>query len=224
MAAGGRFSGFPRVAAILGGAVAYYALPVWGEGGFGPFFRSSALSALTIVYFGLAIAALFCGGNVSPGVREDRSNRWVLPAFALLGLAMGFIPAWDDRHHFLTFGGEALRWAGVALYALGTALRLWPVVALGSRFSGLVAIQPGHELLTTGPYRTIRHPSYLGLMIGSLGWALAFRSGSGLVIAALTLLPLLARIDAEERLLQSHFGAEYDAYRARTWRMIPGLW
>ncbi|MCI4680472.1 isoprenylcysteine carboxylmethyltransferase family protein [Rhodoblastus acidophilus] len=224
MAAGGRFRGFPRVAAILGGAVVYYALPIWGEGGFGPFFRSPALMALTVVYFALAVAALFCGGNVSPGIREDRNNRWVLPAFALLGLAMGFIPAWDDRYGFLTFGGEALRWSGVVLFGLGGSLRLWPVVALGDRFSGLVAIQPIHELLTTGPYRYIRHPSYLGLMISSIGWALAFCSGAGLVIAALTLLPLLARIDAEERLLQSEFGAEYDAYRARTWRMIPGLW
>jgi protein-S-isoprenylcysteine O-methyltransferase Ste14 len=224
MAAGGRFSGLSRAATLLGGAVAYYALPIWGWGGFAPFFRHSALSALTIAYFAIAIAALFCGGNLSPGVREDRSNRWVLPAFLALGLAMGFIPAWDDRHHFLTFGGEALRWAGVALYALGAALRLWPVVALGDRFSGLVAIQRGHELLTSGPYAYIRHPSYLGLMISLVGWAFAFRSGSGLVIAALTLLPLLARIDAEERLLQSEFGVDYDAYRARTWRMIPGLW
>lgn len=61
-------------------------------------------------------------------------------------------------------------------------------------------------------------------MVASLGWALAFRSGIGVLITVVTLLPLVARIKAEENLLQSHFGAEYDAYRARTWRMIPGLW
>ncbi len=224
MAASGSFTGFPRVAAILGGAIAYYALPLWGWGGVAPFFSHPALWALTIVYFVVAIAALFCGGNVSPGVREDRGNRWVLWAFGILGLANGFFPAWDDRHDFLTLGGDGLRWFGVVLFALGSALRLWPVVALGDRFSGLVAIQPDHELLTKGLYRFIRHPSYLGLMIASLGWALAFRSGLGVLITALTLAPLLARIKAEEKLLQSHFGAEYDAYRARTWRIIPGFW
>ena len=70
----------------------------------------------------------------------------------------------------------------------------------------------------------IRHPSYLGLLISSLGWGLAFRSGIGVLLAALLVPPLLARIKAEERLLQSQFGAEYDAYRARTLRLIPGLY
>jgi protein-S-isoprenylcysteine O-methyltransferase Ste14 len=54
-----------------------------------------------------------------------------------------------------------------------------------------------------------------------LGWGLAFRSGAGVVLAVLSLGVLLARIQAEERLLSENFGAEYDAYRARTWRLIP---
>jgi protein-S-isoprenylcysteine O-methyltransferase Ste14 len=92
---------------------------------------------------------------------------------------------------------------------------------LGRRFSGLVAIQPGHRLVTGGMYRVIRHPSYLGLFVNALGWGLAFRAGVGVLIAVLMLLVVLARIAAEERLLQETFGAEYDAYRARTWRLIP---
>lgn len=140
MAAGRSFSGFPRLAALVGGAIAYYALPIWGWGGVAPFYRIPALRALTIVYFAIVVVALFCGGNLSRGVREDRGNRWVLWAFFGLGFANGFFPAWDDRHDFLTFGGDGLRWIGVVLYALGSGLRLWPVVALGDRFSGLVAI------------------------------------------------------------------------------------
>ena len=93
---------------------------------------------------------------------------------------------------------------------------------LGHRFSGLVAIQPGHTLVTSGVYRFIRHPSYLGLLVNALGWA--FRSGVGVLLTALMIPPLLARIRAEERLLRAQFGAEYDAYRARTSRMIPGLY
>jgi protein-S-isoprenylcysteine O-methyltransferase Ste14 len=112
----------------------------------------------------------------------------------------------------------------VALFAAGGALRLWPVFVLGDRFSGLVAIQPGHRLVTSGVYGVIRHPSYLGLLISSLGWGLAFRSGIGVLLAALLVPPLLGRINAEERLLRSQFGAEYEAYRARTSRLIPGLY
>ena len=78
--------------------------------------------------------------------------------------------------------------------------------------------------MTRGIYGTIRHPSYLGLLVNSLGWALAFRSGVGVVLTALTLVPLLARIRAEEALLNAHFGAEYPAYRARTWRLIPWIY
>jgi protein-S-isoprenylcysteine O-methyltransferase Ste14 len=61
----------------------------------------------------------------------------------------------------------------------------WPVFVLGHRFSGLVAIQPGHALVTTGLYGAIRHASYLGLLVNSLGWSLAFRSGVGVMLTAL---------------------------------------
>ena len=56
---------------------------------------------------------------------------------------------------------------------------------LSSRFSGLVAIQPRHTLVTRGIYGVIRHPSYLGLLINSLGWSLAFRSGVGVFLTVL---------------------------------------
>ena len=103
-------------------------------------------------------------------------------------------------------------------YASGQSLS-W-----GARFSGLVAIQPGHTLVTTGPYGVIRHPSYLGLLINALGWALAFRSGVGVLLTALIIPPLLARMRAEEALLRTQFGSEYDAYCTRTSRLIPGLY
>jgi protein-S-isoprenylcysteine O-methyltransferase Ste14 len=67
-----------------------------------------------------------------------------------------------------------VRWLGVVLFAAGGALRIWPVFVLGPRFSGLVAIQPGHTLATSGPYRIVRHPSYLGLP--STLWDGAWRS------------------------------------------------
>ena len=106
----------------------------------------------------------------------------------------------------------------------GVALRIWPVFVLGRRFSGLVAIQPGHTLVTSGVYGVIRHPSYLGLLVNSLGWALAFRSVVGVLLTALLIPPLLARIRAEERLLRAQFGEEYDVYCNRTSRLIPWLY
>jgi protein-S-isoprenylcysteine O-methyltransferase Ste14 len=209
---------------IVAGTAAYLGLAVLGWGGLAAFFSHPALTALTIVLFGLSGASFFAGGNLSSGVREDRSNRWVIIAFALIGLIAAFLPAWTDRKEFWTLDGDAVRWLGVVLFAAGGALRIWPVFVLGNRFSGLVAIQPGHTLVTNGVYRIVRHPSYLGLLVNSLGWSLAFRSGVGVLLTALMIPPLLARIHAEERLLRSQFGAEYEAYCARTSRLIPGLY
>jgi protein-S-isoprenylcysteine O-methyltransferase Ste14 len=204
--------------------LAYLGLAILGWGGFAAFFSHPALIALTIVLFALSGVALFTRGNLSAGVREDRGNRWVIAAFGVIGLLLAFLPAYTDRIGFWTFDGDAIRWLGVILFAIGGALRMGPVFVLGRRFSGLVAIQPGHMLVTSGLYGVIRHPSYLGLIVNSLGWALAFRSGVGVLLAVLTIPPLLARIQAEERLLRSQFGAEYDAYRARTSRLIPGIY
>jgi len=172
----------------------------------------------------MSVLALFSQGNLSSGVREDRANRWVIVALTVIGLLAGYLPAYTERKGFWTIDGDAVRWLGVVLFAVGGALRLWPVFILGRRFSGLVAIQPGHTLVTNGPYRIIRHPSYAGLLINSLGWALVFRSGVGLVLTLLIVPPLIARIGAEEALLRAQFGGEYDAYCARTSRLLPGIY
>lgn len=207
-----------------GGTAAYLALAILGWGGFANFFCRPAFIALTIVLSVIAVAAVFAGGNLSSGVREDRDNRWVLIFFFGIGIALGYVPALTDRFDVWTIDGNFVRWLGVALVAVGGALRLWPVYVLGDRFSGLVAIQPGHQLVTTGIYSRIRNPSYLGLLMFSLGWSLAFRSGIGVLMTIALVPPLIARMSAEERLLASEFGAEYDAYRARTWRLLPGLY
>jgi protein-S-isoprenylcysteine O-methyltransferase Ste14 len=212
-----------RLALVVGSTAAYLGLAVFGGGG-ALFFSNPARTALVIVTFAMALFAMFAGGNISPGVREDRGNRWVIAAFAIVGLFAGFLPAYTDRIDFWTFGGDTIRWLGVALFAAGGALRIWPVFVLGNRFSGLVAIQSGHALVTTGIYRIVRNPSYLGLLLTALGWALAFRSGVGVLLFVLLIPPLVARIRAEERLLTLHFGEEYRTYARRTPRLLPGFY
>ena len=213
-----------RLALVVIGSCAYVGLAVLGWGGFRSFFSHPALIALVVVLFALSGVAFFAGGNLSPGVREARSNRWVLPVFGIIGFLNAYLPAFTDRKEVWTIDGDTIRWVGVALFAAGSALRIWPVFVLGERFSGLVAIQPGHTLVTGGIYGVIRHPSYLGLLMNSLGWSLAFRSGVGLILTALLIPLLVARISAEENLLYSQFGDNYNAYRSHTWRLIPGIY
>jgi protein-S-isoprenylcysteine O-methyltransferase Ste14 len=215
----------PALAALsIVGTLAYLGLAILGAGGLAAFFSHPSRMALTVVLFALSGAALFSGGNLSPGEREDRANRWVIAAFGVIGLLAAYLPAYTERKDIWILDGDAVRWLGVALFAVGGALRIWPVFVLGHRFSGLVAIQPGHTLVTSGVYGVIRHPSYLGLLVNALGWALAFRSGVGVLLTALLVPPLLVRIHAEERLLRDQFGSEYEAYCRRTWRLIPGLY
>jgi len=204
--------------------LAYLWLAILGSGGFAAFFSHPALTGVAVATLVLAGAALFTEGNLSPGVREDRGNRWIFAPLALIGVLGAYLPAYTDRLDFWTIDGNATRWLGFALYVVGGILRLYPVFVLGRRFSGLVAIQPGHTLVTSGIYGIIRHPSYLGLLIGSLGWGLAFRSVVGVLLMVLTVPVILARIRAEEALLRTQFGTEYDAYRARTARLIPGIY
>ena len=111
----------------------------------------------------------------------------------LISLLSAYLPAYTDRLDVWTIDGDATRWLGLALFTVGGILRLWPVFVLGRRFSGLVAIQPGHTLVTSGIYGFIRHPSYLGLLIGALGWGLAFRSVIGVLLMLLTIPVILAQ-------------------------------
>jgi len=210
--------------ASAGLILAYVGLAIVGWGGFDAFFANPARTALVIVTAAMAGAALLSSANLSSGEREDRANRWVIAALGVIGFLSAWLPAYTDRKEFWTIDGDTVRWIGVILYATGGALRLWPVFVLGRRFSGLVAIQPGHTLATDGIYRTIRNPSYLGLLVLSLGWALAFRSLAGVLLVVLMIPPLIARIRSEEALLRSQFGEEYRAYCARTWRLVPGLY
>jgi len=213
-----------RLISILVGSALYFGLAILGWRGFAAFFAHPALGGLAAGFLLVAIVSCFAGGNISAGVREERANRWVLIPFGVIGLALGYVPAWSDRAEILTIDGESVRWLGVVLYIAGGALRLWPVFVLGHRFSGLVAIQPGHTLVTDGIYGAIRNPSYLGLLVNALGWSLAFRSGAGALLTLLLIPPLIARMRAEERLLTSQFGQAYEAYRSRTARLIPGVY
>ena len=78
--------------------------------------------------------------------------------------------------------------------------------------------------MTSGLYGTIRHPSYLGLLLSALGWGLAFRSVIGVLLALAFVIPIVGRMNSEEALLQSYFGDSYETYRAKTWRLIPGVY
>jgi protein-S-isoprenylcysteine O-methyltransferase Ste14 len=183
-----------------------------------------ARAALIVLTFVSTLAALASPVNLSSGEREDVANRLIfVPTIAGMLLLFWLLP-YLDRRELWTLDGDTARYLGLAILIVGSVLRIWPMFVLGHRFSGLVAIQPGHELVTRGPYRVVRHPSYLGMMLGFVGWVLVFRSSVGLAAAVLGLVVLAQRIESEETLLASQFGSAYDEYRRRTWRLVPWVY
>jgi protein-S-isoprenylcysteine O-methyltransferase Ste14 len=202
----------------------YIGLAAWGWGGWSALMAHPARAGAVVATVVGSIAALFTRGNLSSGRREDTRNRWIFLPFLVIGLVLAWLPAYTDRREIGTIDGGAVRYVGLVLYVVGCVLRIAPVFVLGRRFSGLVAIQEGHELLTDGLYRVIRHPSYLGLLLVLFGWALVFRSAIGVLVSLLLVPPLVARMNSEEALLESEFGERYSEYRRRTWRLLPFLY
>jgi protein-S-isoprenylcysteine O-methyltransferase Ste14 len=202
-----------------------FGIGIWGWGGWHAFFAHPALRVLAWVTIFFIVIAMFSGSSgLSSGQKEDRSDRWVLVAFLVIAMSAAYLSAYTDRIGLWTVDGDTVRWSGVAIVFIGSVLRLAPVFVLKNRFSGLVAIQAEHKLETHGLYSLVRNPSYLGMLITAVGWALAFRSLVGVLVSLLLLIPLIPRIHSEERLLREHFGDEYDHYCARTWRLVPWIY
>lgn len=117
--------------------------------------------------------------------------------------------------------------ASIAIGAavLGLALRTWAVLTLGSLFTMHIDIQNNHSIVTRGPYKIVRHPSYLGAFIMYLATIIFLHAWFSVVIAALVLpFAFLRRIHYEEELLKGGFGEEYETYRQRVKRFLPGIW
>jgi protein-S-isoprenylcysteine O-methyltransferase Ste14 len=115
--------------------------------------------------------------------------------------------------------------AGLVVMWLGLTIRVWAVAALGSAFRTSVEVDTGQTVVSRGPYRWVRHPSYTGLILIVAGFGLA--AGNWLALAACVVLPLaglLRRIQVEEAELTRVLGDRYRVYRARTKRLIPGVW
>lgn len=115
-------------------------------------------------------------------------------------------------------------WAGLALFALGIIVLAAAMRTLGKLYTSYLGIQPGHRLVTSGPYRYVLHPGYLGEVLSMFGIGLSLSSVVGLALALLSLLLVLKRIKPEEEMLTAEFGDEYRKYMGRTKRLVPFIY
>jgi protein-S-isoprenylcysteine O-methyltransferase Ste14 len=116
---------------------------------------------------------------------------------------------------------EWARWAGAALGVLAVALAYWVFTSLGSNVTPTVVTRSAHKLVTSGPYRWVRHPLYSMGLILFLAFALLAENAFIAGMAVLGFLALDARLPKEEAGLVERFGDEYRAYRQRTGKYLP---
>jgi protein-S-isoprenylcysteine O-methyltransferase Ste14 len=164
------------------------------------------------------------------GKDEDRGTRAL--NFTLIGgavTAADVLAAVIGKHSAWEIPGAGSHgWpivTGIVIIWLGLALRAWAIVVLGRSFVTTVEVEAGQAVVSHGPYRWVRHPSYTGLLIIAAGFGLAFSTWPGLVIClVLPTAAMLRRIRIEEAELTRVLGDAYRAYRLRTKRLVPGLW
>jgi protein-S-isoprenylcysteine O-methyltransferase Ste14 len=146
-----------------------------------------------------------------------------------LGLLLAIIVAFSLPHlpvfHFLNFApvNPVLSSLGVILCAAGMAFLVWGRQHLGKNWSQTVAVKKGHELVTSGPYRYVRHPMYAGGLVASVASAVVCGGAWVFLLVILGTL-FLWRIGAEDKLMEQQFPDEYPDYKKRTWALIPFVW
>ena len=114
---------------------------------------------------------------------------------------------------------------GLVAAVLGLAFRTWSVLTLGNLFTMHLDIQEDHSIIQKGPYRLVRHPSYLGAFVMYMSTVVFLHAWFSLIAAVLVLpAAFTRRIHYEEELLKGEFGDEYELYSRQVKRIIPWIW
>lgn len=156
--------------------------------------------------------------RLEPPVSRALRAVYIAGAVALLALPKVPIPYFDLR---LWPSTPLWFWAGVLITAAGLSFAVWARHDLGSNWSQSVTVKEHHQLITSGPYRIVRHPIYTGFLLGFAGCAVALGEFRGLVAVALVLAVLIQKLLLEEKWMAEEFGDDYRAYRHRVRALVP---
>ncbi len=210
----------------------YFGVPLlgWGLDDLPGYFSNPARFGYAVLVGLFSLAVGIQAFDSTEGIRGEKGRqgkfvfrqRIVRIVLVLsLYLALFFIPFFDPRGIGVLSEGTLVRWLGVVLSTVGFTLVFWSGVALGRQYSPDVTIQKGHHLITSGVYRFIRHPRYLGVIALSMGVSCIFRSWIGLIASLVFIAVLIYGISDEEATMHKEFGMEWEAYCEHSWRLIP---
>jgi protein-S-isoprenylcysteine O-methyltransferase Ste14 len=165
------------------------------------------------------ISAIGVKKNIRTGEwRRDAGIRILL--IIIIVVLLQISSSWKIFAYQSDLGVQAV---GLVLCVAGIAFAIWARIHLGKNWSGTPSMKEGHELITSGPYRFVRHPIYTGMLVALVGSALA----SGVIwlaILVVFLFNFLYRLPIEERYMMQLFPKEYPEYKKRTKKLIPFIW
>jgi protein-S-isoprenylcysteine O-methyltransferase Ste14 len=111
---------------------------------------------------------------------------------------------------------------GFALIAAKVAVKRWAMKTLGEYYNVHIVVGDSHKLITSGPYRHVRHPVYSARLMSTVGILLVLNAFHTLIIAAaIELTFVIVRIQFEEKELEAKLGQDYISYKGRTWALVP---
>jgi protein-S-isoprenylcysteine O-methyltransferase len=181
------------------------------------------IPALLGLAYGISEAGLtFLKRSRDDSVDADDSTLRILWITIVVSVTLGILAsAWIPAAAMRTGALPALI-SGCVLFGVGLALRWYSIAYLGRFFTVNVAIHSGHEIIDTGPYRFIRHPSYTGALLAFLGLALTLTNWASLFIVTVPIaLAFGWRMSTEETALSNALGSPYVNYMRRTKRLVP---
>lgn len=154
--------------------------------------------------------------------KEDASSfPWIM--FSVVVIIGGSLAA--SELGFLILPVTALSYAGLAFFAAGITLRYWGIIELGKQFTRDVQVRQDDQIVSSGPFRILRHPLYTGLFFIVLGFSFYLQSLLGLLLVFLLFLPfLLRRIRLEEEMLKQGFGSKYESWLKSRYRLLPFIY
>jgi protein-S-isoprenylcysteine O-methyltransferase len=158
------------------------------------------------------------------GVRQDRSTLRMIWAVILVSIAAGIYVAAHWRAATLPHP-RLFALVGLLIFLPGLVLRWWAIIRLGRFFTVDVTIAKDHALVESGPYRWVRHPSYTGVLLGFIGFALSLSNWAAFLVIVLPIFAaFIYRMKVEEQALHAALGEPYGAYIRRTKRLVPFLY
>jgi len=157
------------------------------------------------------------------GPSDQASTRFVSLAFAISIILVVVAIALNYFH--LGVVVDVIGWIGIVVMLCGITFRVWAFQTLGRFYTRTLRISEGQRVVQDGPYKYVRHPGYLGVILLWVGAGLATANWIAAVLVTLTIVAAYRyRISAEERMLIASFGDQYEVYAEHTWRLLPFIW